>query len=90
MREEIDLFRLTNIPWCAPENRIVAAKTFDALQDDSPMPFGKYKGQSMESVPTYLFWLWSNGKDKDTRCPVADYIRRNKAALEKEYPDGIW
>lgn len=91
VREEIDLFRLIGIPWCAPENRIVAAKPFAELQDDSPMPFGKYKGQSMESIPaSYLFWLWTNGKDKDTRCPVADYIRRNKEALAKEYPDGIW
>jgi len=34
--------------------------------------------------------LWVNGKAKDVMCPVADYIRRNLAALKEEYTDGIW
>lgn len=62
-----------------------------ALTDQSPMPFGKYKGDKMEDVPArYLHWLWTNGKEKDMGCPVADYIRRNKSALETEYKDAIW
>jgi len=32
----------------------------------------------------------SDGKREDTTCPVADYIRRNKAGLAQEHPDGIW
>jgi len=62
-----------------------------ALEDNDKMPFGKYRGEPMQDVPaSYLFWLWANGKEHDRQCPVADYIRRNLAGLEKEYPDGIW
>lgn len=61
------------------------------LTDLSPMPFGKFKGQPMQDVPaSYLHWLWSNGKQGDRRCPVADYIRRNLDALKQDHPDGIW
>lgn len=61
------------------------------LEDDSPMPFGKYKGQPMSEVPAhYLHWLWTNGKEHDPTCPVAEYIRKNKTVLESEYPDGDW
>lgn len=61
------------------------------LADTDPMPFGKYKGEPMEKVPArYLHWLWTNGKEQDDNCPVADYIRRNKSALETEYKDAIW
>jgi uncharacterized protein (DUF3820 family) len=61
------------------------------LNDLSPMPFGKHKGVPMQDVPaSYLFWLWSNGKEHDKLCPVAEYIRSNLDALEMEYPDGVW
>jgi hypothetical protein len=61
------------------------------LEDTSPMPFGKHRSAPMQDVPaSYLHWLWTNGKKQDTRCPVADYIRRNLDALKKEHPDGIW
>jgi len=49
------------------------------LTDLSPMPFGKFKGAPMQDVPAdYLHWLWVDGKESDTRCPVAVYIRRLK------------
>ena len=55
------------------------------------MPFGKYKGEQMQDVPaSYLHWLWTNGKNRDPRCPVADYIRRNLSVLQAEHADGIW
>ena len=61
------------------------------LEDLSPMPFGKHKGQPMQEVPaSYLHWLFTNGKKEDKNCPVADYIRRNLDALKKEHHDGIW
>lgn len=61
------------------------------LTDTSPMPFGKYKGTPMQDVPaSYLFWLWSNGKEHERTCPVHDYIRRNLDVLRTEHPDGIW
>lgn len=59
------------------------------LDDLSLMPFGKYKGTLMQDVPaSYLHWLWTNGLDKNS--DVADYIKRNKEALKKEHPDGLW
>lgn len=61
------------------------------LNDDSPMPFGKHKGNAMQDVPAdYLHYLWTSGKRHDKLCPVADYIRRNLDVLETENPDLIW
>lgn len=61
------------------------------LQDDSRMPFGKWKGETMDSVPpSYLHYLWVNGMKDDKTSNVADYIRRNLDALKLEHPDGIW
>jgi len=61
------------------------------LQDTDPMPIGRHKGKPMQDVPaSYLFWLWVNGMENDKLSPVADYIRRNLDALEKEYPYGEW
>lgn len=54
------------------------------------MPFGKYAGKPMESVPaSYFHYLWHNGM-KDEDGPVAAYIRRNKSALKTENKDLIW
>lgn len=61
------------------------------LYDDSPMPFGKYKGEMMQDVPaSYLQWLWINGLNKDIKNPVSKYIRDNINALKQEYSDGLW
>lgn len=65
------------------------------LTDDSPMPFGAYKGHKMMDVPaSYLHWLWTHPKDpmsqKTKVSPVAYYIQHNITVLEREYPDGIW
>lgn len=55
------------------------------------MPFGKWKGETMDSVPpSYLHYLWVNGMKDDKTSNVADYIRRNLDALKLEHPDGIW
>lgn len=60
------------------------------LTDTDPMPFGKYKGQPMQDVPaSYLHWLWQEIQH-DKSSNVADYIRKNIAALKKECPDKIW
>jgi len=79
--------------WLAKEQREQAgeSRVKRELTDDDPMPWGKYRGERMEDVPAaYLLWLWNNGKKHDKQCPVADYIRRNRGALELEHPDGIW
>jgi uncharacterized protein (DUF3820 family) len=53
-----------------------------ALNDNSPMPFGKYKGEKMANVPAdYLMWLYNEIKcNKDVR----DYIEDNLDVLEQE------
>jgi hypothetical protein len=61
------------------------------LSDTDPMPWGMHRGKQMAEIPAdYLFYLWTHGKKEDKWCPVADYIRRNKSALELEHKDGIW
>ena len=62
------------------------------LEDSDSMPFGKYKGESMDSIPaSYLHWLWTNGKKHECKtCPVAGYIKNNIEALKLEYKDGLW
>jgi len=53
------------------------------LEDTDKMTFGKYSGIPMQDVPaSYLHWLWTNGKENDRICPVADYIRRNLNVLQ--------
>lgn len=54
------------------------AKKFD---DNSLMPFGKYKGYNMINVPAdYLLWLWENNK-----CygEVKEYIEDNLDFIRK-------
>jgi hypothetical protein len=71
-------------------NTVLKNNIMDTLQDNSPMPFGKHKGEPMRDVPaSYLFYLWSNGMDKEDK-PVANYIRENLDAFKMEYPDGEW
>jgi len=52
------------------------------LTDESPMPWGKYKGTAMCNVPaTYLIWIYDNDKiDK----PVREYVEDNRELLDKE------
>jgi len=52
------------------------------LQDDSPMPFGKYKGDKMINVPaSYLLWLYNENKCNKN---VRDYIEENLDVLKME------
>jgi uncharacterized protein (DUF3820 family) len=65
------------------------------LQDTDPMPFGRYKDLLLQDVPaSYMHWLWTNERDpmslKAKVDPVAEYIKRNLAALKAEFPDGVW
>jgi uncharacterized protein (DUF3820 family) len=61
------------------------------LQDEDPMPYGKYKGTPMADVPTdYLHWLWENGVKGDKTGQMHDYIKRSMSALKEEAPDKIW
>ena len=60
------------------------------LSDTDIMPFGRYAGKTMQSVPaSYFRWLWNAGKKNDVaKSDVADYIDRNMGALQKE--GGAW
>jgi uncharacterized protein (DUF3820 family) len=52
------------------------------LTDNTPMPFGKYRGKPMIEVPAkYLLWLFNEGCDHQG---VKDYINDNLDALRKE------
>lgn len=71
-----------------------------SLTDQCPMPLGKHKGKSMDSVPDdYLMWLWDKNELKYrqgnlTHVPtqlVMDYIKDNLDAIEanKHYKELI-
>jgi len=66
------------------------------LNDDSPMPFGKFKDRRMEDVPAeYLLWLWEENKDRyklyagsrpltEDQRAIMDYIDDNMEVLKQE------
>lgn len=52
------------------------------FNDNTPMPFGRYRGKAMINVPAvYLLWLHDNGCD---HAGVKQYINDNFAALRSE------
>lgn len=61
---------------------ILAKEIKMELDDNSPMPWGKYKGEKMANVPaTYLMWLYDNNK---CNAEVQAYINDNMDALKEE------
>ena len=65
----------------------------EELTDDSPMPFGKHKGERMGDVPAkYLIWLWdgeTNDDPIDSDTTVGRYIKSNLAQLARMCPNTI-
>lgn len=52
------------------------------MNDESLMPFGKYKGEKMANVPPdYLLWLYENGK---CFSDIKKYIKDNLDAIKSE------
>lgn len=52
------------------------------LKDESPMPWGKYKGDKMENVPAaYLLWL---DRENKATGSVKAYIDDNIDVLHKQ------
>jgi uncharacterized protein (DUF3820 family) len=52
------------------------------LNDNSPMPFGKYQGKAMINVPAqYLLWLFNKGCGNEQ---VKRYIMENIDVLNSE------
>ena len=57
----------------------------DKLEDESPMPFGKYNQQMMQDVPAdYLIWFKNNVARNYGNQNVFDYINDNLQVLEKQ------
>lgn len=57
---------------------------FKPLKDGDPFPFGTHKGKPMGEVPAQ-FLDWLRGQDWLPNWPaVADYIERNKKAIDHE------
>jgi uncharacterized protein (DUF3820 family) len=51
-----------------------------AYTDEDLMPFGKYQGKSLETVPaSYLLWLWDEGSNSNTR--LDNYIFNSLSVL---------
>lgn len=60
-------------------------KKYPALEDTSPMPFGKFKGTPMQDVPaSYLRWLKEQGCHN---TEVANYIHNSWDAIKMELDD---
>ncbi len=52
------------------------------ITDNTPMPFGKYRGKPMIEIPAiYLLWLHDNSCD---HAGVKKYIINNLEVLRKE------
>jgi uncharacterized protein (DUF3820 family) len=52
------------------------------MNDESLMPWGRYKGYNMINVPaSYLIWLYENNKCDDQ---VREYIEDNLSFLREE------
>jgi uncharacterized protein (DUF3820 family) len=60
-----------------------------ALNDDSPMPFGKHKGEKMANVTAaYLMWLYNDGKcNKEFREYIEDNLDVLKQEIKRENKD---
>jgi uncharacterized protein (DUF3820 family) len=55
------------------------------VTDETPMPFGKWKGTPMKNVPSeYLDWLvgqsWMPGKYSQ----IVDYVERSRKAIDQD------
>jgi uncharacterized protein (DUF3820 family) len=60
------------------------------VNDQTPMPFGKYKGVKLEDVPAaYLLWMWDDGLWAQKDRPLHRYIANAFTVLETEATDYI-
>jgi uncharacterized protein (DUF3820 family) len=52
----------------------------DKLDDNSIMPYGKYKGRKLADVPAdYLLWMYSEGK---LFAALEEYVEENMEAIK--------
>lgn len=56
------------------------------MDDNTPMPWGKYQGKPIGDVPDYhLLWLWENNKCYGA---VKQYIQDNLDAIKANIKNG--
>lgn len=62
------------------------------MSDNDLMPFGKYKGVTLENVPAnYFHWLWFEaGVQHNKHHKLHDYISDNIDSFRQENKDLIW
>lgn len=64
------------------ENPIRLTKHVEQLSGDSLMPFGKFRGKHVSSLPAwYLVWFYDQGED----TPLNQYIEENFSTIMAEY-----
>jgi len=52
------------------------------MDDESIMPFGKFKGEKMANIPSdYLLWIYEN---KKCTIEVEEYIQNNMDSIKAE------
>jgi uncharacterized protein (DUF3820 family) len=57
-------------------------KPTEKFTDESPMPFGEFKGTKLANVPaSRLLWYWDQPW---LRGPLKDYIKENFQSLKQE------
>lgn len=84
----IDQPTLTSPP-PAKEQDLSKLDTGGEYTDDTPMPFGKWKGERLSDVPVaYFHWLWGERPMHDRRLEA--YVQKNIPAFKIEDPDLIW
>jgi hypothetical protein len=60
------------------------------MNDETLMPFGKYRGAKMADVPaSYLLWLWDNGVWREKDRDLHKYIVESWTALLADAKDYI-
>lgn len=65
---------------------------YQKLTDQSPMPWGKYRGRSLGNIPaSYFIWLyeeWGLKNSGEMHRPLREYVEDNMKALKLENKAG--
>lgn len=62
----------------------------EKFNDNTPMPFGKHKGEALINVPaSYLLWYWEkNGGKLQHNSPLSVYIHENIEVIQRDAKNG--
>ena len=71
-----------------PEIEVGMDSASQPLNDESPMPYGKFAGRPMKDVPSdYLDWCLGQDWFARKYPEVADYVARNLKVIQDDIPD---